>query len=390
MYNIDETHCLAAMNAVLQANLQLMHATVEEALQPIIYGKKDTLGLDGIPESTIGNSLRQFDPDAVLITEEIGAANAGFFRPSRRGTRPTLYLSDPTDRSTALEKFLATQDPSKKVGEVVRTQESREVWEEKFEKPVSITGATSAISCVRYGLPISTAIVNFITQELFVAYRDGVFRLDLPPYEDLNPSSITLELLKTQGEQVYFRSLEQTGPSMERTHHFVTFLGKTGYLENFRDSDLIRADNVEKFLRYKEPGGPSRVLYLSTLQPEDQSVGFVLANGEKIGEWIHWLPMVLYGKTEGEPARHALRVYEIHQSRPWTKDGILMATPPPYSIFQELDGPDKKMAIDIEKFKLFSNPSKIRSTLLVAPESNTWAITVMERHLFREIELTGY
>ena len=73
MQNIEEVHCGAAIRAVLQANLELMDATVHDALQPTPYGKTDTLGLDAIPEIAITNSLRDFDRGAVLVAEEIGS-----------------------------------------------------------------------------------------------------------------------------------------------------------------------------------------------------------------------------------------------------------------------------------------------------------------------------
>jgi hypothetical protein len=112
----------------------------------------------------------------------------------------------------------------------------------------------------------------------------------------------------------------------------------------------------------------------------------VFANGEKIVEWIHWLPFVRFGKIDKEPTRHALNLYEIYQARPWTKGGILMSTPPPYSVFCELDGCEGRVVIDIERLQSFSNPSRFRSTLLVAPTTNTWAVTVMETHMYRQIE----
>src|SRR5207244_1040891 len=134
-----------AINAVLQADLQLMNSTVGEALQRIPYGKKDTLGLDGIPESAIINSLHEFDRDALLITEEIGSAGRIAARPSSRAYPPTFYLSDPTDRSDQLKEFLEDKDPAATIGEIMRDPELVATWEHKFGQPRSITGPMSAI-----------------------------------------------------------------------------------------------------------------------------------------------------------------------------------------------------------------------------------------------------
>jgi hypothetical protein len=385
MRNIEEVHCGVAIQAVLNAYLQLMFATVEEALKGVVYGKSDTLGLDGIPESAIANSLRTFDTGALLITEEIGTTALSDRRRHSSTNPVTFYLSDPTDRSSQLRQFLSDKDPSARVGDLMERSATIAEWEASSGDPASITGATSAITCIRYSVPIATVIVNFVTHELFVASRAGVFRFKLPHYSKLNPETITPEHVRAKGKPIFFRAFQQQGQSMESMRYFVTFLGKSGYKENFEASDLIACGDTSKYLRYDQPGGPSRPLYLSTVEPVERPVGFILANGEKIGEWIHWIAFVRFGVVDGESTRPALSIYEIHQERPWTKEGILMSTPPPYSIFSEAKGAERTFVIDVEKMRFFPNPSRIRSTLLVAPATNTWAITVMERHLYREI-----
>ena len=391
MPNIEEVHCTAAINAVVAAHLQLMHHTAEEALQTIPHrtaDKLDTLGLDGIPESAIANSLMEFDPSAVLITEEVGSTNSSWLRDRYSNLPPTIYVSDPTDRSYQLKTFLSSQDRRdrrRKIGDIVQASSSREKWEAHFGSPASITGATSAIACIRRGIPVCSVFVNFITQELFVAFRAGVFRLTLPHFKALKPSKITLDHIRQKGKPIFFRKFADTGSRIENMKSFATFLGKTVYPENLNDSGLLPEDVAKRCIHYDEPGGPSRVLYLSTIQPEKLPIGFILANGEKIGEWIHWLPFVRFGKSDGEPEKHALNLYEIYQSRPWTKEGILMSTPPHYSVFCKPEEYGGKMAIDIDRLRSFDNPSRLRSTLLVAPTTNSWAITTMTTHNFRQI-----
>lgn len=41
------------------------------------------------------------------------------------------------------------------------------------------------MTCVRRGLPICTALLNYITQELFVACSAGVYQMSLPPHHDI-------------------------------------------------------------------------------------------------------------------------------------------------------------------------------------------------------------
>jgi hypothetical protein len=381
MYNIEETHCRTIIYAVLQAHIRLMHATVKEALQPTIYGKGhiDTLGLDAIPETSIANSLHVFDRYAILITEEVGTTNMGKSWPSRA----SFYVSDPTDRSSQLRDFLSSKDESRTVGDVMADKNSLENWEAKFGRPASITGPTSSITCIRYGVPTSCAIVNFITNELLVAFQDGVFCLPLPHYTKLDPAEIKLEYVRKEGKPIFFPG--RTNENMDNMRYFVTFLGKSGYEENLRDSDIVRWAERDRFLRYNLPGGATRPYYLSTLQPENEHVGFILANGEKIGEWIHWLPVVRFSTGGANSRQRALRLFEIHQARPWTKEGILMATPPPYSIFADDSHNEEFKVIDINRFRDFPNPSRIRSTLLLTQTTNTWIVPLMEQHLYREI-----
>ena len=147
---------------------------------------------------------------------------------------------------------------------------------------------------------------------------------------------------------------------------------------------MIFVDSGQKYLHYREPGGPSRVLYLSSLQPKDVPIGFILANGEKIGEWIHWLAFVRFSFFRGA---RALTLYEIYHGQPLTKDGVLMSTTPPYSLFQDNNDIDGGMVIDVGQLARFPNPSLFRSTLLFTTIGNQWARRTMVEHRYREIIL---
>jgi hypothetical protein len=168
---------------------------------------------------------------------------------------------------------------------------------------------------------------------------------------------------------------------------FVTFLGKEGYRENLVASRLVDEKVLETMLHYGLPGGPLRVLYLSGLQatkPSEQ-VGFILANGEKIGEWIHWLPFVRFARDHHDASVPALRLFEVYQDRPGTKDGVLMATPPIYSPFQPYSENDSRMVIDVNGLSRYPNPSKVRATLIVAPHDNRMATRAVSQYGYRHI-----
>ncbi len=384
MQGVEISHLNAAIKAVLMAYYDLMHTTVEDALRPVdAYGKKDTLGMDAGPEITICEQLNRYDSGAVVITEEAGLKGINFndtFRPSEPETFRTVFISDPTDRSNQLKEFLAQFPKEMKIGDIFGKPDNITKWEEKFSNPASITGASSAISCVRRGVPIFAVIVNYITQELLVSCAAGNKILKLP---DERPDLIDLDYVRKNGEVLLFPNIDGQITSMQR---FVTFLGdigKIGYRENFIDSGFMNEEQMKKFLHYGKPGGPSRALYLSSIQPRTIPIGFILANGEKISEWIHWLSFVRFAHSLNDDSQPALILYEVFQDRPWTKEGVLMSTPPNYSVFREYNG---KMYIDTSWLLKMPNPSKLRSTIIIAPYDNRWAVRASSQFGYRPIK----
>ncbi len=384
MQGVEISYLNAVIKASIKAYYDFRNFTVEDALQPIrTYGKKDTLGMDAGPEITICEELGRYDAGAVIVTEETGTKGirlSDTFRANDPQTFRTVFICDPTDRSNQLKAFLIDFPKEKKIGEIFGEPSAIAKWEKKFSGPVSITGATSAISCVRQGVPIFAVIVNYISQELIVSCAAGNRILKLP---NERPELIDLKRVHTQGKPIVFPSV---GGEIKIVRNFVTFLGdtgKTGYRENFLDSGLMSEEKMSEFLHYGKPGGPSRVLYLSSLQPREAAIGFVLANGEKIGEWIHWLPFVQFARSQNDDSHPALLLYEVFQDRPWTKEGVLMATPPNYSVFREYDG---RLFIDTSWLLRMPDPSRLRSTLIIAPYDNCWAIRSSGQSGYRQIK----
>ncbi len=384
MQGVEISYLNAAISAVLKAYYDFRHLTVEDALRPVVaYGKKDTLGMDAVPEITICEELSRYDAEAVVITEEVGSRGAiiddTFCSNDPRSLR-TVFISDPTDRSNQLKAFLMEFSKEKNIGDILGELDIAARWEAKFSSPSSITGATSAISCIRCGVPIFTVIVNYITQELAVSCAAGNRILKLPSDRS---NLIDLEYVRMNGTPIVFPII---GGDMKGMQRFVTFLGevgKSGYKENFLDSGLINEEKMSEFLHYGRPGGPSRALYLSSLQSRDTAIGFILANGEKISEWIHWLPFARFAASQSDDSQPALVVHEVFQDRPWTKEGVLMSTSPNYSVFREHDG---KFFIDTSRLLQMPNPSRLRSTLIVAPYDNRWAVRFSSQSGYRQIK----
>jgi hypothetical protein len=385
MQGVEIGHCNAAIRAVLTANYTLLESSVKDVLEPVAaYGKNDTLGLDARPEIDIVQIMQKHDDNSVVITEETGAQRKLVFTHTHdpRAVR-TTYISDPTDRSVYLKRFLlqVAADQTMKVGDVVGNAEAIAAWERLGGAPAEISGAFCALSCVRHAVPIFSVLMNYVTQDLFVCCSAGMYRLRVP---DERPQ-IDLAYIQTHGARVWFPPL--ANPFSDDARRFVTFVGKEGYWENLRDSKLMsESPGLERLLHANEPGGPSRVLYLSSLQPADQPIGFILANGEKIGEWVHWLPWISFARREDDQSEPALSLFEIYRKDQVRMKGeVLMSTSPFYSIFKKREDGSGKMLIDIARFADFDNPSKIRATLLVCPTGNTWATGVVKQFGYRPI-----
>lgn len=386
MEGIQKMYVNFGIQTVINAWKHLMGVSAEEALSEVRYGKTDTLGMDAFPEIRIKECIANFSSEAILVTEETDEISAGCWSENPdKFLQPLIFFSDPLDRSKFLKRFLEkkTIDLFTKVGDIVSEQEATKYWESAEEEtPMMITGATSSLTCVSKGQTVFSVIVNVITQTIFVACPAGIFYLKLPPYNDVRSlEKIDLDYVMRKGKEVKFVSAKKVCKTSDDFQRFVTFLGKTGYRENFDDSMIFLGDQADKHLCHSEPGGPSRILYLSEFQNSCGPIGFILANGEKIGEWIHWLPFVKYAKnSDGEKA---LKIFEIYTKRGWNKEGILMSPPPPYSIFRHKKGEDHYL--NISRLRGLDRPSHFRSMIVVTPYDNEIMISIMRKHNYHEV-----
>src|SRR5271165_3285406 len=156
MVGIEEAYCNTLIRALLLANYALLEATIIDALQhTVVWGKADTLGLDAIPEIAILEYLKSFDQYAIMLSEESGkdGNQLAMIDPESQGPARTFFVCDPTDRSAQLSeyllKFSKDQDSLCKVAQALRHEHCKAEWEISFGSPCSITGALSAITCIR-------------------------------------------------------------------------------------------------------------------------------------------------------------------------------------------------------------------------------------------------
>lgn len=410
MLGINKSFVEEMIRAAVSVYFNYMSAEAREVLKKSkAYGKGDTLGLDAIPEIEYLKKFQSFDDRSVFVTEETDEKTRKNLPDTNDPKlQPLVFVSDPMDRSSQMKQMLlillklyfsdnkidtngVSDDNLMLVDSDVTVQELWDkynvmtIWEEKLGRPANIAGATSAITCIYRGHTIASVIINFISKKMFLACESGVFQIDMDVL--LNDKEMLLGDICKKGQKINFPGLsDRTDMSRDEkvksNRRFVTFAGKSGYPEHFHSSKILMGNNILQHLYYDLPGGPSRVLYLSDFQAPYDPIGFILSNGEKITEWIHWLPFVKY--AIGNDGTKQLKCYEAFTEKISQKNGIPMSVSPSLSIFKNC--PHHGRFININKIRDFDNPSHFRSMIVVCHKENNWLDSIMKMNGFRSID----
>ena len=386
MKGIERNYCNVCIRAVIAAWEALEETFPKRLLEYTKYGKNDTLVLDATPEIVICDMLKEHDDHSLIITEESAQhLKSRWPLDSDPVKLPIMFFSDPTDGSENLAKFygeVSRRCPAETMHQSLKSVDRIALWEEMIGSPASVTGSTSSLTCIRKGEIIFSVILNYITETITIAVPSGVFYLDLSRISKKTLQKIDCDFIAENGKILSFPPASKTCKTHNDFKRCVTFLGKTGYLDNFRDSLIVEnPDDIEKFVHYDKPVGPSRIFYLSDWQRGHGPIGYILSNGEKITEWIHWLAFVKFAK-QSRSNGDSLKVFEIVTERAWFKDSVLMSTASPYSIFNDLDG---KGFLDISRLKVYPNPGRFRSMLVVTTTDNKIIVPILRRHDYREV-----
>jgi len=374
MKGIERQYLRECIEALGKARASLVRLSCEEAVSKSIYGKGDSLYLDAAPELSIIETLAEFDPHLQLITEEICSSVK-----LRDSEDEVVYFSDPMDRSKVLAQFL--KDRTGIVGEVFALKQTVSEWEEANGGNVELSGPYGSITAIRHHSLLFNVMINFITGTIYVASDAGLGRLSITNIYEIDEAGVP-HLKRTNHLLRHLERIE-FGHTMKDKKTFLTFCEGAKYEDNLISSgifDKVSKETIlEQFLMQSNPGGPARILYLQT----PPACSFILANGEKIGEWLGWLAFVKYSGS-------TLRAFEISFDKTWTRDQILMAPGPAYSILvndlkDDMGKPFVNVRLNMSKLKFLENPSRYRSTLLICPESN--ADIIMKMRIQKRVEL---
>jgi hypothetical protein len=220
-HGIEKSYTDAMIKAIWTAQRALFETWIRDAVTTShVIHKGDTLGLDQRPENAITNALQKYDPYCIVITEERGATNPFTIDgPTNVQGARTFFGCDPFDRSNQAQKFFREHgQPDEKIADIIRRPETKDLWEENFSGPISITSSTSAVTCVRRGLPIASVILNHFAQEMTVACAAGTYHVKLP--EDLG-KIIDLDFVQEHGQPLQFPQ-----PDYDSGQKIVAFIGK--------------------------------------------------------------------------------------------------------------------------------------------------------------------
>lgn len=363
MKGLERQYLRECMRALCAARSQLLNMTCKEAISRGLYGKQDTLSLDGFPEMIIGDVLAEFDPTTPLLTEEVGSN----FK-LRTTEEEFICFSDPMDRSKVLAAFLENF-PDEQIEAVFNNPSYLEKWKAEYGGDIELSGPYGSITAVRHHNIIFNVMINYITGLLYVASDEGVGWL---PSDKIFETSEP-KILKRSVELIKMLSpitISDTSAVKDK-ESIVTYCDSTEpkkYEHNLLASKIFGKKSIgeirqQHLIEYR-PGGPARILYLKS----PGHAGFILANGEKIGEWLGWLAYVKYLWPQ-------IRAFEISFDDSLTRDQILMAPGPAYSILgdqieEEKGRPFKIVRLNIAKLRFLNDPSRYRSTILVCPTTN--------------------
>jgi len=328
MRGVEVAYLKAAMDALAEARRLLLAKTPSEAIRPA-KGKSDTKFADLACEYAIERRLRGFDKECAVFTEE------GTVPEWRDYADRLCYFVDPLDGTNQLADFLRRSRHGS-VGEALAGPKS----------PLKgLRAPYGAIACLRHSQILFSAMMDYASGELFVACagmrKHGNIALCRTP-----------ESLAACGEDIRF------GPRYGLD--FVTFVGQEGpkreqYEKHLKDLKFLSGRMPPENLQV--PVGPARILYLSDdkhLVPEPRPA-FIMSNGEKICEWLGWLAYAVHSRE--------LCVYEVYAETFSTRDRILLAPPPDYSLFSVTD---KGCEVKLDRIKALQRPVLYRSALVMA------------------------
>ncbi|MBF0232623.1 MAG: hypothetical protein HQK65_06235 [Desulfamplus sp.] len=362
---ISEKYLLAhCIETLIEVQSNLKRTSIGRLIKKVDTAKDDSLFLDTLPEHTLKNKLTEdYDDDIVLITEEKGVFNHQVIKDAE-----IVIFADPTDRSKHLKGFIEHQlkvdsritpdsllndlyaeNPISAWQRFVGNREDATLKKYYSSSVSDLSGPCCSFTIVKRGELLFTLNLNYITEKICIACEDFI---KLFPVQDvIDPQ--TGKLLKNwhdKGTPIDFRQADQ--PT-----EYVTYIGKQEYQDYLQQTKLFDLNDYAP--AEEAPGGPLRILYLASINTLGIP-GFIMSNGEKMGEWLGWIAFCKFSGAQ-------LEAYSLYPGTTFAKDDILMAPSPAYSIMEITK---ERLIINFDKLLYFQNPSRYREMILVTHRNN--------------------
>ena len=261
--------------------------------------------LDFAPEEIIVRELLANFPNCVIATEEAGRVGNGA---QRMTSQNYLFAVDPFDRSKPAQKRLLGQEGL--LGEVLAR--NKELFPYR---------ACTSVAALKGGIVEFSATLDYETGDVYVCSNQGAFLLS--------------------GKNAHQLAVRGIGDKVA---------AYMGYPHSMPNLARIGLDKVD-YATIDSPGGPMRILGLLY----DCGLGAVLANGEKLAEWIGWMP---YARQFKE-----LSAFEFIYHPALGRKGITVSPSAENSIFSG-DG------INVGQLERCQSPTLYFATVLVC--RNDW------------------
>ncbi len=365
MEGIEVAYLGTAMAALADARHLVLRQRCHDALRPA-RGKSDTRFFDLAPEHALVQRIRQFDEECAVFTEE------GTVDDRREYAERLCYFIDPLDRSQPFAN--AIEELSGESPYVVDAMKSPKWRLRGLDAPFA------SITCIRNSQICFNAMLDYTSGTIYVACKA---MLKYGPLEKCSDP----ERLASFGEDIFFDAREGTD--------LITFVGhesspkRAQYEQHLRDLGIGEESLPPS--EYQVPGGPARILYLSEASSRssnrqgdgqsgvDYAPALIMSNGEKICEWCGWLAYATHSDQ--------LRVYEVYAEKFSSRDYILLAPPPNYSLFV-VSG--RGCSLRLDRVTGLEKPVRYRSAIVIAhgasSEAAVW-MKAMKKEQCRELQL---
>jgi transcriptional regulator with XRE-family HTH domain len=313
---VDLEMLTAYLTALAEAREVFLLQTLRRLDEPGL-GKADTKRFDAACERAIVTTLLAFSSRAAIFSEETGVLGR------RDRARDIAHFCDPFDRSVAFLRLILAREGGSSLVAGEHDSVKDLLADSAFPVLETDEAPMGSITYVVEGKVAFNCLLDYVTGIVYVACKGLAARGDIShcrTAQDFLRNSIPVTFLPRSG------------------HAFSTYLGTPGSVHAGQYQQLLASlgFEIEHHVGIPNPGGPGRILSLSSGCQRSDVPSFILSNGEKVHEWINYFAWA---------SAADLSVVEFASGGYEAREDILQAPPKRYSIFDTSSG---ELRLDID------------------------------------------